>query len=358
MGTIPAMIRLLFFFINVTFRLFVLSFCGSNLEREIVLVRKENEILKRKIKKVRINSYDRLFFVCFYRQWTKLLSRITVIKPSTVIAWHRKLAAKKWDYSKRRLGRPPISDEVKELIIEIKRDNPRWGAGKIKGAMRKLGISISKSSVLCVLKANGFKGHPWNGDESWLSFLKSHCTRYWACDFFVVDTLLLKRIFVYFVIDTLTRELILFSATENPCASWLKNVVRSWFMYRDDLPNFLVSDRDGIYGNWFRSFLKEHYNIRLYRTPPRTPNCNSFAERMVLTFRQELLDRRIIYGIPDLHALLATFVSYYNEQRSHSAIGFDAPKQSYPEPSKTNKVPKYRKRSMVDGLVVEYELAA
>lgn len=287
-----------------------------------------------------------------------MLSRITIIKPSTVIAWHRKLAAKKWDYSKHRVGRPPISDEVKELIVEIKRDNPRWGAGKIKGALRKLGISVSKNSVLSVLKANGFDGHSWNGEQSWLSFLKSQCKRYWACDFFVVDTLLLKRIYVFFVIDTSTRELVLFSATEHPCAVWLKNVVRSCFSFSDDLPSFLVSDRDGTYGDWFKSFLKDHYDIRLYRTPPRTPNCNAFAERMVLTFRQELLDCRIIYGTQDLYALLTTFVSYYNEKRSHSGLGYDAPKQSYPKPTKINKVPKYRKRSMVDGLVVEYELAA
>lgn len=125
----------------------------------------------------------------------------------------------------------------------------------------------------------------------------------------------------------------------------------------DDFAQFMVSDRDGVYGNWFKEFLKIHYEIEFYRTPQKTPNCNAFAERMVRTFREELLNHRIIYGASELLSLLSEFVKYYHLYRPHLGLNYGAPLGSF-DTQKVMSVPKYRKKRVVDGLITTYERVA
>lgn len=133
----------------------------------------------------------------------------------------------------------------------------------------------------------------------------------------VVDTLFLKRLYLFSVMDVKNREIILFNITSNPTAKWLENVVRSGFCCIENLPNVMVSDRDGIYGDWFKEFLKSCYEIELIRTPPRSPNCKTFLERWHRSFREEVLDHCLVFGIQDLRKLTSEYVSYYHLQRPH-----------------------------------------
>jgi len=179
--------------------------------------------------------------------------------------------SKKWDYSNNKQGRPEINGELKSLVIEMKTENSRWGYLKIKGELKKLGIKLSKGAIAKILKSAGFDPAKVDTGPTWLEFLRLQSPRYFACDFFTVETLNLKTLYVFFIIDVATRELVHFAVTKNPNQIWLENVFRSAFMGREDLPKYLVSDRDGIFGNWMSEFLKSCYDITLYRTPPRTP---------------------------------------------------------------------------------------
>ena len=183
--------------IKILFRFFI----KNDLERENMILRKENQILKRKQKKPNIRNIDRCFFISIYRVYKELLDELVIVKPATILAWHRKLSKKKWDYSNRKQGRPPISEETKKLIIEIKKNNPRWGCRKIKGELKKLGIRVSKDTILKVLRKNGFPPDKkdYRSRLSWHDFIKSHYQRFWACDFFMIETLFFKG-FMYFLL--------------------------------------------------------------------------------------------------------------------------------------------------------------
>jgi putative transposase len=286
-----------------------------------------------------------------------LIGKLIFVKPATIIGWHRKLVKKKWDYSKRKNGRPPITDELTKLIAEIKNNNKRWGAKKIKGELRKLGISISKDTILKILRSYGFPPNSKRSDQTWLNFLRSQTSRYFACDFFTVESFNLKTLYVFIMMDVSNREILFFGVTSNPTAIWLENTVRSGFMQISHFPSHLISDRDSIYGEWYKEFLSTCYDITLFRTPPRTPNCNSFCERIIRSIREELLDQRIIYDSGDLYRLLSSYVDHYNKNRTHQGIGYDSPLTKYFE-NGTKYIPRYKKKRAVDGLVVEYSLAA
>jgi len=207
----------------------------------------------------------------------------------------------------------------------MKTNNPPWGARRIVGELRKLGKIISKSNVLNILKASGLPSGGPRQDQSWYRFLRSHGQRFFACDFLTVDTAFLRRLYVFALMDTSNRQIISIAVTKNPTAAWLETVVRNAFMYLEDYPKFMASDRDGIYGEWFGKFLSDCYGITLYRTPPGTPNCNAYIERWNRTVREELLDHRIIFGERDLRRLLRDYVDYFNQVRPHQSLGQDSP---------------------------------
>jgi transposase InsO family protein len=191
--------------------------------------------------------------------------------------------------------------------------------------LRKLGKVISKSTVLNILKELGFPDRSRSRDESWYQFLRSHGTRFFACDFLTVDAAFLKRLYVFALMDTSTRQIIGIAVTKHPTAVWLENVLRNALMDIKDYPKFIVSDRDCIYGDWLGAFLKDCYDITLYRTPPCMPNCNSFIERWNRSVREELLDHRIIFGEHDLRLLMREYVDYFNLKRPHQSLGYDSP---------------------------------
>ncbi len=332
-------------------------FCRRRRDQEILMLRKELQILKRQSKKPRFSNWDRLFFISIFKANSKVIENIITIKPSTIIAWHRKLVQRKWDYSKKKLGRPPITDEIKQLILQMKAANKRWGCRKINGELRKLGIKVQKSAIAKILKIAGYSTGNRKFERTWLNFLANHTKRYFACDFMVVDTLFLKRLYLFSVMDITNKKIVLFNITTNPTAKWLETVVRSGFICLDDLPSVMVSDRDAIYGDWFGEFLDTYFDMKLFRTPPRCPNCNSFLERWHRSFREEALDHCLVFGIRDLRRLTSEYVSYYHLHRPHQGLAQNSPMKEH-DTKQTKKVLKIKRRKMVDGIITNFELAA
>jgi putative transposase len=315
----------LFFIFKIMFRCITGLFVKRNLELENMLLLKENQILKRKKKRIKFSNIDRFFYMTIYHNYKAIIDKVTLIKPETVLSWHKKLIKRKWNFSKKRQGRPEVSKEIKLLIVEMKKNNSKWGSKRIMGELRKLGIKLCKRTISKILKEYGFDPCKKITSYSWFKFLKSQGKRFFACDFFTIETILMKRLYVFFIIDTETRAIVLFDITSKPCEYFLKNLIRSHFSFMNDLPDTLISDRDGIYGNWFKTFLKDYYNINLIKTPPQMPVCNCFAERMVRTFREDILDHMIIYNENDLYKILKEYVEYYNKKRTHSSLEFNAP---------------------------------
>lgn len=326
-------------------------------DQEILMLRKELQILRRQSKKTRFTSMDRLFFISIFRNNTNSLKNAITVKPSTIIEWHRKLVRRKWDYSHKRQGRPPITDATKKLIIQMKRANVRWGCRKIQGELRKIGVFVGKSKIANILKVAGFDPGKRKFERSWLNFLANHTKRYFACDFMVVDTLFLKRLYLFSIMDVKSREIILFNISANPTAQWLETVVRSGLCMIQDLPEVMISDRDGIYGEWFGKFLEESFDMELIRTPPRCPNCNSFIERWHRTFREEALDHCLVFGIRDLQRITQQFIEYYHFHRPHQGLGQNSPKKNH-SIAQNKMIPKITRRKMVDGIITNFELAA
>ena len=250
-----------------------------------------------------------------------------------------------------------ITDDIRLLVVEMKKNNPRWGLRRIKGELRKIGVSLSKSCISNILNAAGYPPKNREFVESWIPFLKSHGKRVFACDFLTVETAFLKRLYVFAIMDTKTRKIVSAVVTRNPTAAWLEQVFRNCFMMAEYLPDFVVTDRDGIYGEWLRIFLEQCYGIRLFRTPPRTPNCNAFIERWNRSLREELLDRRIFFGRSALQRSLNEYVAYYNDLRPHQGLALDAPNRRLGEFVQFEKS-RVRRRRMVEGLVVDYCLIA
>ncbi len=325
--------------------------------REILMLRKELQVLKRQVKKPRFTAGDRLLFVALLKLSRPVIHRLITIKPATVLKWHRQLVARKWNFSTRRVGRPPVDGKICLLVIEMKRNNRRWGARRIKGELRKIGITLSKSSIRNILNDAGYPPSARNFEETWIPFLKSHAKRVFACDFVTVETAFLKRIYIFAIIEVNTREIVTAAVTKNPTAIWLEQVFRSCFMCREILPDFIVSDRDGVFGDWLGTFLQDCYGIRLFRTPARCPNCNAFIERWNRTIREELLDHRIFFGRRDLQRVLNEYVAYYNERRPHQSLDLNAPNRKFDTNISFDKK-RIRRTRIVDGLVVDYQLAS
>lgn len=300
---------------------------------------------------------DRLFFISIFNVNKQVIKNAITFKPNTVMSWHKKLVKRKWEYSEKKSGRPEITAEIVNLIIQIKQANKRWGYRKIKGELRKLEIMVGKSTIAKILKDAGFPTGKRVFERTWLNFFSSHLKRGFSCDFMVVDTLFLQRLYLFSVMNIADREVVLFQITANPTAIWLKMVIRSGFCTMLHLPDTLISDRDAIYGKWFCEFLKNDFDINLIQTPPRTPNCNAFIERWHRIFREEVLDHCLIFGAKDLKKVTSEFLRYYHYHRPHQGLGFDSPLKKH-NAKQTKKLPKIKRSKVVEGLITNFELAA
>ena len=248
------------------------------------------------------------------------------MQPETLLRWHRDLIRRRWTYA-RRPGRPSIPAGTVAIILRLARENPTWGYRRIQGELATMGVVLSPSSVWAILQRNDIDPAPMRSDPTWAEFLRSQASSILACDFFSVDTVLLKRLYLLFFIELDTRRVHVTGVTAPPIGPWVVQQARNLAMVLEDriIPvRFLIRDRDTKFTASFDEVFRSE-GMRVIKTPVRSPRANAFAERWVRTVRTECLDRFIILGDSHLERVLREYVCHYNRQRPHRGIDLSVP---------------------------------
>jgi transposase InsO family protein len=301
-------------------------------ELEIVVLRHEIAVLRQQVSRPAMQPAGRVFLAAASRLIPRARWRSLFVTPETLLAWHRRLVARRWTYSGRRPGRPKISRDVRELVLRLARENPRWGYQRIAGELRGLGVLISATTVRELMKTAGIGLAGQRGGISWREFIRGQAHSVIACDFFTVDTITLRRIYVLFFIELSTRCVHLAGLTENPHGAWTTQQARSFVCSlpeRERPLEFLIRDNDGKFTRAFDTVFNAE-GVRVIRTPVRSPKANAVAERFVGTVRRECLDWILIPNRRHLRHVLHEFVDHYNRHRPHRALGPAPPEPRQP----------------------------
>ncbi|MFZ1148411.1 MAG: integrase core domain-containing protein [Xanthobacteraceae bacterium] len=292
----------------------------SRLEAENAALRYQLIVLRRKVGgRVRLTNGDRLFFIQLYRWFPSVLKVITVIRPETLVRWHRAGFRRYWCWKSRPFGgRPQISAELRALIRRMSIENPLWGAPRIHGELLKLGFEVAQSSVAKYMVKRG--GPPGQG---WRTFLRNHAPDIAAMDLFVVPTIGFSLLYAFVIVRLDRRDLVWISVTTNPTAEWIARQLTEAFPW-STAPRYLVRDRDRIYGSIVPRRLRA-MGIRDKPIAPASPWQNSFAERLIGSIRRECVDHIVVLGEAHLRRILESYARYYNDIRTHRSLDKDAP---------------------------------
>jgi transposase InsO family protein len=323
-------------------------------ELEILVLRHQVKVLKRKAGRPRLRRRDRLFLAAAARLLPRGRWSCFIVTPATLLAWHRALVKRKWTYRRRRSGRPPLDEEICRLVVGMAKDNPRWGYVRIQGELRKLGLRLGATSIKRLLAREGLGPAPRRG-SSWSEFLRAQGDGVLACDFFTVETAFLRTLYVLFFIEVGSRRLHITTATRHPNGTFVTQQARNLCFKLDEREEplrFLIHDRDAKFSLPLDEVLRSE-GIGIIRTPIRTPQANAFAERLVMTLRHEVLDWTLILGRRHLDHVLASYARHYNAERPHRGIELRVPeKQSHVQPVAI--VPQIKRRDLLGGLIHEY----
>ncbi len=330
---------------------------------EILILRHQLDILERKQKTpIKPNQAEKMTLAVLTNKLKQITNRATrqlrntlrIFQPTTVLKWHRELVRRKWTQEhKNRGGRPKISREIEDLIARLANENPRWGYGKIEGELLKLGTKVSQTTIRNVLDRHGIVPAPNRGGSiSWRHLMKHYTEQILACDFFTIETLWLKTLYVFFFIELGTRRVHLAGITTNPHSTWVTQQARQavWELDENDAAfRFLIRDRDSKYTSTFDNVF-ESEGIHVIPTPVRAPNANAYSERWVRTVREECLDHLLIMNETHLQRVLKSFISYYETARPHQGLN-----QQMPIPQQqTPYTGQIRRREVLGGIINDY----
>jgi len=328
-------------------------------EVELLVLRHQLKVLKRQVGRPRLRRRDRLFMAAISRVLPRARWSSFLVSPQTLLRWHRELVRRKWTFGRRPAGgRPPIPDEVRDLILRMGRENPRWGCIRIRGELAKLGIGVSATKIRTLLRANGIGPAPRRDGPTWSQFLRSQAEGILALDFFTAESVLLRTIYVLFAIHLSSRRVHVLGVTRNPDSAWVTQQARNLAMgERFDGIRLVIRDRDAKYTGPFDEVFRSE-GIRTIRTPILAPRANAFAERWVRTVRAECLDWMLIFGRRRLEHVLRAYVAHYNRARPHRGLELRTPE---PRPDRArwpSDRPTVRTQRVLGGLIREDELAA
>ena len=291
------------------------------LEVEILILRHQLNVLQRRAPRRRLHLrwVDRALFIWLYRHYPRILAGMSIVRPETVVRWHRKGLAHYWRWRSRSPGgRPRIAREVRELIRRMSFENPLWGATKIHGELLKLGIAVAQSTVSIYMVPR--RDRPL---QTWMTFLRNHMEGIASIDLFVVPTIGFQQLFAFLVLGHKRRQLLWFAVTRNPTAEWLARQITEAFPW-DTAPKYLIGDNDRAFGAVFKARVRA-MGIRDRPTSFRSPWQNGLVERLIGSARRECTDHVIVFNEEHLRRILSKYASYYNEVRTHLSLGKDAP---------------------------------
>lgn len=327
---------------------------------EIIVLRHQLRVLRRQVGRPEMRHRDRVFLAAASRllprnRWTSFC-----VTPQTLLRWHRQLVKRKWTYRKAsKPGRPPLDLSVVAAVVRLARENPRWGYVRIQGELRKLGVRVGATTVRRVLKDHGLEPAPRREGPSWSEFLRAQAQGIIACDFFTVETVLLKTLYVLFFIEVSTRKVHLAWVTAHPDSAWVTQQARNLFITGEDgssIRRFLIHDRDSKFTGPFDEVF-ESEGMEIIRTPYRAPRANAFAERWVLTARSECLDWILIRGRRHLERVLRDYVQHYLRAPPHRGLDLKTP-EPRGDPPECRGAVRLERRDILGGLIHEYEIAA
>src|ERR1700687_1785783 len=291
------------------------------LQLENLALRHQLGVLHRSVKKPKLTPLDRLVWAWLCGVWADWRSAFIVVKPETVIAWHRKGFRLFWTWKVRHgpPGRPSVPKDVRDLIRLMSRANPTWGAPRIHGELLKLGMNIGETSV-----SKYMVRHRKPPSQAWRAFLENHVKNLVSVDFFTVPTVRFQVLYVFLVLAHNRRRILHFGVTAHPTAEWTAQQLREAFPW-DSAPRYLLRDRDQIFGKDFVDQVKA-LGIKQVLSAPRSPWQRAYVERLIGSIRRECLDHIIVFGERSLHRALASYTSYYHNWRTHLSLGKDTPR--------------------------------
>ncbi|MCI0612818.1 integrase core domain-containing protein [bacterium] len=297
-------------------------------------------VFKRTVRKPKIRNWDRLFWIVYsklIKNWQKPLH---LVQPDTVIRWQRNLYRIIWKtFSKiKRKRKIRVTQDVRQLIVQIASDNKLWGAQRIRQELLKIGIRVAKSTILKIIRRIRNCPDP-KRSQRWRTFLANHAPEIWATDFFDVVTVGFKQLYVFVIFSIHTRQILHWNVTEHPTSDWTYRQILQT-TWKQKLPKYLLADRDSKYGYRFAEVLKQQFLIHLLRTPFRAPRANAFVERCIGSIRRECLDHFLIFGDQHLRRILEEYTQYYNKFRPHQGIqgAVPAPEEVTRPPSNSTEI--------------------
>jgi putative transposase len=323
---------------------------------ELLVLWHELEILRRQVVRPKLQMADRALLAAAACHLPHPSRGARLVTPRTLLRWHQALVRRKWRQAPGQRGRPKLPVEVRELVLRLARENPRWGHRRISGELRKLGFWASPTSIRGLLAEAKLEPAPRRDGPSWREFLQAQAASIVACDFFTVQSLFLRRYYALFFIAHSSRRVWLAGCTANPTGAWVTQRARNLGLDCSDQGiRFLIRDRDGKYSGAFDEVFRSE-GTRIVKTPVQAPKANAIAERFVRTVRSECLDWLLILNRRHLESVLRTYVDHYKRERRHRALELRPP-----DPDKLqDRSPEaeIRRRDRLGGLIHEYYRAA
>jgi hypothetical protein len=300
----------------------------SDTALEVLALRQQIAVLKRKRPRPRLDGWDRFFWTALRHFWSRWIDVLVIVKPETVIGWHRAGFRFYWRWRSRpHGGRPKIAEEIRVLIRRLAKENQDWGAPKIHGELQKLGLVVSERTVARYLRRMRRRG---DSAGRWLTFLQNHREVIAAFDFFTVPTVTFQLLYCFFVIEHGRRRILHCNVTGQPTTEWVVQQLREAFP--DAGPyRYAIFDHDSIFNEEVITFLKAT-GLKPTRTSVQAPWQNGLAERWVGSCRREILDHVIALNESHLRRLLRDYVNYHQEDRTHDSLEKDTPNRRAVEP--------------------------
>jgi putative transposase len=321
---------------------------------ENALFRQQLIVLKRSVKRPKLTNTGRRLLVALSSRLPPWESALVLVKPETILQWHRQLFKQFWRRKSRgRVGRPKLSAEIIALIKQMAQDNRLWGAERIRGELLKLDLHVCKRTIQKYIRQ--VRGRR-QSKQTWTTFLHTHAQDVWACDFLPVFNLFFQQYFVFFIIELASRRVVHFGVTNAPSDAWVAQQLREATPF-DQRPTYLVRDNDSKYGHEFTR-VAAGAGIKVLNTPVAAPNANAVCERFLESVRYECLDQLLVLSQRHLYRMVKAYVIYFNAQRPHQGIdqGLPIPMPSRSADLKQSKI--ITSTAVLGGLHTVYEWAA